>query len=143
MAGASGATPVLSLELLAETIKKVERALAARIALAEAEIIHVRDRPSTSPGAPVKKSSMLDARKLYPKNLTGMARWKKWSEKCLRWVRLEDKELHKVLLEAGKSRKAPIVHTLTSRLSSGPTLTTGCRTPRRTASCSMSRATTA
>ena len=87
---------------------RMDRALNARIALAEAEVIRLRE--AGSGGQSRHKFGIKDSRKIYPDKLSDMARWRKWSARALRWTKMESKDLYEALVSAGKSRKEPIVH---------------------------------
>ena len=75
----------------------LERGLTARIALAESEVLRLRS--SRDEGSKTSKSGILDARKIYPQPLKDMGRWKAWSERVLRWARMQSVDLHAALSE--------------------------------------------
>ena len=89
-------------------MQNLERALNARIALAEAEVLRLR--AARDDGSKHVKSGILDSRKIYPQPLKDMSRWKAWVERVLRWARMQSVELHAALLEATKSRNGPVTH---------------------------------
>ena len=39
-----------------------------------------------------------------------MGRWKPWSERVIRWARMQSSELHAALVEALRTRDRPVVH---------------------------------
>ena len=101
-----------AIQSLQDQMISQDRALNARIAFAEAEVLRLRDKSDKS-DIKVKgshKSGIMDSRKIYPEKLKDMARWRKWSARALRWAKMESPELHEALTAAGKSRKAPIHH---------------------------------
>ena len=89
-------------------MQNLELGLTARIALAEAEVLRLRS--ARDDGAKHVKSGIFDSRKIYPQPLKGMGRWKPWSERVLRWARMQSPELHAALSEAMKTRDRPVVH---------------------------------
>ena len=89
-------------------MQNLERALNARIALAEAEVLRLR--AARDDGSKHVKSGILDSRKIYPQPLKDISRWKAWVERVLRWARMQSVELHAAFLEATKSRNGPVTH---------------------------------
>ena len=83
-------------------IQTLDRALNARIALAEAEVLRLRSLRASS--TQQVKSGIMDARKIYPADLKGMGRWRPWTERVLRWSRMQSVELHAALQAALKAR---------------------------------------
>ena len=65
-------------------IQTSHRALNARIALAEAEVLRLRSLRDS--GTQQAKSGIMDARKIYPADLKDMGRWRPWTERVLRWA---------------------------------------------------------
>ena len=55
-------------------------------------------------------ASFLDYRKTYPQAIKDMSRWRAWSERVLRWARMQSTDLHSALVAATKSREQPIAH---------------------------------
>ena len=93
---------------MANQMQMMERALTARIALAEAEVLRLR--AARDDGSKTVKSGILDSRKIYPQPLKDMGRWKPWSERVIRWARMQSPELHAALSEVLKTRDRPVVH---------------------------------
>ena len=89
-------------------MQSLERGLTARIALAEAEVLRLRS--ARDEGTKSGKSGILDSRKIYPQPLKDMGRWKPWSERVIRWARMQSPELYAALSEALKTRDRPVVH---------------------------------
>ena len=89
-------------------MQNLERALNARIALAEAEVLRLR--AARVDDSKHVESGILDSRKIYSQPLKDMSRWKAWVERVLRWARMQSVELHAALLEATKSRYGPVTH---------------------------------
>ena len=58
-------------------IQTLDRALNARIALAEAEVLRLRSLRDS--GTQQAKSGIMDARKIYPADLKDMGRWHPWT----------------------------------------------------------------
>ena len=85
----------------------LERGLTARIALAEAEVLRLRS--ARDDGAKAGKSGIMDSCKIYPQPLKDMSRWKPWSERVLRWARMQSPDLHAALTEAMRPRDRPVV----------------------------------
>ena len=102
------ATRVAMQTLQAQMLNQ-DRALTARLAYNEAEILRIRDKNDKKEKGG-HKSGIMDSRKIYPEKLKDMSRWKKWSARALRWAKMESPELHDSLVAAGKSRKVPIHH---------------------------------
>ena len=65
-------------------IQTLDRALNARIALAEVEVLRLRS-PRDS-GTQQTKSGIMDAHKIYPADLKDMGLWLLWTERVLRWA---------------------------------------------------------
>jgi hypothetical protein len=82
--------------------------LNARIALAESEVLRLRSRGEDT--AKSGKSGILDARKIYPIKLTDMGCWRPWTERVVRWAKMQSPELAAALLAALKSRDTPVTH---------------------------------
>ena len=80
----------------------------ARIALAEAEVQRLRSLREE--GTKSAKSGILDARKIYPQKLKDMGRWRPWTERVLRWARMQSTDLHGALAAALKARESPVMH---------------------------------
>ena len=85
-------------------MQMMERALNARIALAESEVLRLRSRGDDS--AKSGKSGILD----YPIKLTDMGRWRPWTERVVRWAKMQSPELAAALTAALKARDLPVVH---------------------------------
>ena len=68
-------------------MQNLERALTARIALAEAEVLRLRG--ACDDGSKHVKSGILGSRKIYPQPLKDMGRWKPWSERVIPWARMQ------------------------------------------------------
>ena len=89
-------------------IQTLDRALNARIAFAEAEVLRLRSlRDSDTQQA---KSGIMDARKIYPQKLKDMARWRPWTERVIRWAKMQSTDLAAALIQALKARDAPVTH---------------------------------
>ena len=97
-----------AMDAMASQMQNLERGLTARIALAEAKVL--RQLSTRDDGAKSGKSGIMDSRKIYPQPLKDMSRWKPWSERVLRWPRMQSPDLHAALTEAMKSRDHPVVH---------------------------------
>ena len=52
----------------------------------------------------------MDARKIYLPDLQDIGRWRPWTERVLRWARMQSSELHAALQQALKSRSVPVTH---------------------------------
>ena len=89
-------------------MQMMERALTARIALAESEVLRLRSRGDDS--AKSGKSGILDARKIYPIKLSDMGRWRPWTERVIRWAKMQSSDLAAALASALKSRDVPVTH---------------------------------
>ena len=97
-----------AMDAMGAQMQNLERGLTARIALAEAEVLRLRS--ARDDGAKGGKSGIMDSRKIYPQPLKDMSRWKPWSERVLRWARMQSPELYAALSEVMKSRDTPVVH---------------------------------
>ena len=93
---------------MANKMQMVERGLNARIALAEAEILRLRS--SREDSSKSRDSCILDAKKIYPAKLTDMGRWRPWTERVIRWAKMQSTDLAAALAEALKSRDTPVAH---------------------------------
>ena len=89
-------------------IQTLDRALNARKALAEAEVLRLRSVRES--GLQPAKFDIMDARKIYSPDLTDMGRWRPWTERVLRWARMQYADLHAALQAALKSRSVPVTH---------------------------------
>ena len=96
---------------MANQMQLMERGLTARIALAEAEVLRLRS--ARDDVAKSSKSGILDARKIYPIKLTDMGRWRPWTERVVRWAKMQSPELAAALSAALKARDTPVVHSCT------------------------------
>ena len=76
-------------------IQALDRALNARIALAEAELLLFRSLRDS--GTQQAKSGIMDARKIYPADLKDMARWRPWTERVLHCALMQSVDLHAAL----------------------------------------------
>ena len=85
-----------------QQIQVLDRALNARIALADAEVLRLRSLLET--GTQQAKSGIMDARKIYPSDFKDMGRWRPWTERVLRWSRMQSVELHAALYAALMAR---------------------------------------
>ena len=56
------------------------------------------------------KSGIMDARKIYPSDLKDMGRWRPWTERVLRWARMQATDLHAALTAGLKARQDPVAH---------------------------------
>ena len=111
-------------------IQTLDRALNARIALAEAEVLRLRSLRVS--GTQQAKSGIMDGRNIYPADLKDMGRWRQWTERVLRWARMQSVDFHAALLAALKSPPFRCLMTAaTSQSSSVPTWTTGSKSLRR------------
>jgi len=61
-------------------------------------------------------SGIMDARKIYPAYLKDMGRWRPWTERVLRWARMQSADLHAALPQALKSHSAPVSHDCSDEL---------------------------
>ena len=50
------------------------------------------------------------ARKIYPSDLKDMGCWRPWTERVLRWARMQSNDLHAALTAALKARKKAVAH---------------------------------
>ena len=71
-----------AMQAVNQQIQVLDRALNARIALAEAEVLRLRSLRET--GTQQTKSGIMDARKIYPSDLEDMGCWRLWTERVLR-----------------------------------------------------------
>ena len=118
-------------------MQMMERALTARIALAESEVLRLRSRGEDS--AKGQKSGIMDARKIYPQKLKDMARWRPWTERVIHWAKMQSPDLAAALISALKSRDGPVTHSCAeeSTYFSGPRRTWTCpRSSRASRTCS-------
>ena len=93
---------------MANQMQLMERGLTARIALAEAEVLRLRS--ARDDVAKSNKSGILDAMKIYPAKLTDMGRWRPWTERVVRWAKMQSPELAAALMAALKARDTPVAH---------------------------------
>ena len=93
---------------MANQMQLMERGLTARIALAEAEVLRLRS--ARDDVAKSGKSGILDARKIYPIKLTDMGHWRPWTERVVRWAKMQSPELASALTAALKARDTPVAH---------------------------------
>ena len=97
-----------SMDAMQAQMQNLERGLTARIAPAEAEVLRLRS--ARDEGSKSGKSGIMDSRKIYPQPLKDMGRWNPWSERVLRWARMQSPKLHAALSEALRTRDRPVVH---------------------------------
>ena len=97
-----------AMDAMAAQMQNLERGLTARIALAEAEVLRLRS--ARDDGAKGGKSGIMDSRKIYSQPLKDTRRWRLWSERVLRWARMQLVDPHAALTAALKSCDAPIAH---------------------------------
>ena len=93
---------------MANQMQMMERALTARIALAESEVLSLRSRDED--GAKGQKSGIMDARKIYPQKLKDMSRWRPWTERVIRWAKMQSTDLAAAPIQALKARDSPVTH---------------------------------
>ena len=86
------------MESMKAQIQGLYRALNVRIALAESKVLRLRS--IREDGAKHVKSGTMDSRKIYPQSLKDVAKWRPWSERVLRWARMQSSELHATLSAA-------------------------------------------
>ena len=97
-----------AMDAMQAQMQNLERGLTARIALDEAKVLRLRS--ARDDGSKHVKSGIMDLRKIYPQPLKDMGRWKPWSERVLRWARMQSPELHAALSEAMRTGDRPVVH---------------------------------
>ena len=97
-----------AMSALQTQLQNLDSALNARIVLEESEVLRLRS--IREDGAKHVKSGMPDSRKIYSQAFKDMGRWKAWSERVLRWARMQSTDLYAALVAAAKSRHAPITH---------------------------------
>ena len=71
-------------------LQNLDRALNARIALAESEVLRLH--AACDDGLKHIKSGIFDSRKIYPQAFKEMGRWRAWPEKLLRWARMQSSD---------------------------------------------------
>ena len=70
----------------------------------------LRLRSSGDDSAKSGKSGILDARKIYSIKLKDMSRWRPWTERVIRWAKMQSPDLAAALAEALKARNAPVTY---------------------------------